>query len=102
MKTNGRTDSLAHSAENARQISQGLKGSGEPLNLTVDGEVQLVVQSADSYSKMLETVDRAETILGIDRGLRSMESERDAHSKKHSTTFARNSTCLALRDLPRH
>lgn len=49
-----------------------LRSSGEPELLTINGEAAVVVQDIVSYQKLLEAVDRAEAIVGIQRGLDSM------------------------------
>jgi len=41
--------------------------------LTINGRPELVVQDAESYWKLAEAVDRAETVEGIKRGLESMK-----------------------------
>jgi PHD/YefM family antitoxin component YafN of YafNO toxin-antitoxin module len=66
-------DSLAHFTENPRKIIDQLETSGRPLVLTVDGEAQLVVQTAESYRRMWELLDRAQAIEGTRIGLESME-----------------------------
>jgi predicted transcriptional regulator len=37
------------------------------------GKAEVVVQDAKSYQRMLELVDRAEAVVGIRKGLASME-----------------------------
>src|SRR5947207_5416440 len=46
-----------------------MKETRSPVVLTVNGKAELVVQDAESYQALLETVERAETIEGIRRGL---------------------------------
>ena len=50
-----------------------LKRRGRPEVLTINGKAEVVVQDAEAYQKLLEAVDRAETIAGIRRGLESMK-----------------------------
>jgi PHD/YefM family antitoxin component YafN of YafNO toxin-antitoxin module len=50
-----------------------LKKSGRPVVLTVNGKATLVVQEASAYQTMLDAVERAEAIAGIQRGLDSLE-----------------------------
>jgi PHD/YefM family antitoxin component YafN of YafNO toxin-antitoxin module len=50
-----------------------LKKTGRPVVLTVNGKATLVVQDASAYQTMLDTVDRAEAIAGIQRGLESLQ-----------------------------
>ena len=46
-----------------------LKKSGRPEVLTVNGKAQVVVQDAAAYQKLLDQLDEAEAIAGIERGL---------------------------------
>ncbi len=50
-----------------------LKDSGQPELLSVNGKVELIVQDARAYERLLELVDRAEAIEGIREGLESMK-----------------------------
>lgn len=49
-----------------------LKRTGRPVVLTINGKAEVVVQDAKSYQQMLELVDRAEAVVGIRKGLASM------------------------------
>jgi len=40
--------------------------------LTINGKAELIVQDASAYQEMLDTLDRAEAIAGIQRGLDSV------------------------------
>ncbi len=55
------------------QFVRQLKRTGQPVVLTVNGKAELVVHDAASYQELLETIDRAEAIAGIRRGLDSFE-----------------------------
>jgi len=46
-----------------------LKKKKTPLVLTVNGHAELVVQDAESYQKMLDRLERAETLAAIRRGM---------------------------------
>ena len=50
-----------------------MRKKGEPLVLTVNGEAQLIVQDLQAYQKLVDDLDRAETIAGIRRGLEEAE-----------------------------
>jgi hypothetical protein len=50
-----------------------LKRTGRPVVLTINGKAEVVVQDAKSYQQMLELVDQAEAVVGIRKGLASME-----------------------------
>jgi len=53
-------------------ISQ-MKETGNPVVLTVNGKAELVVQDAEAYQRLLDTVERLETIAAINAGLRDVE-----------------------------
>jgi PHD/YefM family antitoxin component YafN of YafNO toxin-antitoxin module len=53
-----------------------LEKTGEPLVLTINGRARLIVQDAESYQRMLELLDRAETIDAIREGLESVRQGR--------------------------
>lgn len=53
-------------------ISQ-MKATGNPVVLTVNGKAELVVQDAEAYQKLLDTVERLEVIAAINAGLRDVE-----------------------------
>lgn len=65
-------DSLTHFKRNTAEVIEQLKATGEPLVLTVNGKAEVVVQDAASYQRMLELIDRAEAIIGINKGLDSI------------------------------
>ena len=85
-------DSLTHFKRNTTEVIGQLKATGEPIVLTVNGKAEIVVQDARSYQRMLELIDRAETIIGIKKGLESMargegipaEEAFDRLRKKHA------------------
>lgn len=64
--------SLTHFKRNTTEVIEQLKTTGEPIVLTVNGKAEIVVQDAASYQRMLELIDRAEAIVGINEGLESM------------------------------
>jgi len=53
---------------------QQLKETGQPIVLTVNGKAELVVQDAESYQKLIELVDRLETIAAVKVGLDEMKA----------------------------
>ena len=61
--------SLTDFQRNTKEHVERLKETGNPQVLTVNGKAELVVQDARSYQKLLESVDRLETVAGIKRGL---------------------------------
>ena len=46
-----------------------LKKTGRPAVLTINGKAELIVQDASAYQEMLDAVERAEAIAGIQKGL---------------------------------
>lgn len=48
-----------------------LRKSGRPRVLTVNGKARLVVIDPATFQKMLDEIDRAETIVGVRRGMES-------------------------------
>ena len=67
------TYSLSEFQHNAAEHIRRLKESGLPAVLTVNGEAEVVVQSADAYRKLFDVLDSLETMAGIRRGLETME-----------------------------
>lgn len=49
-----------------------LQETGLPDVLTVNGKAEVIVQDAAAYQELLDRLDRAEAIVGINRGLVSM------------------------------
>lgn len=67
------SESLSHFKRDTERVVQKLKRTGKPLVLTVKGQAELVVQDASAYSQLLDAMERAEMMAGINRGLESME-----------------------------
>ena len=65
--------SLTDFQRNTKEHIQRLKETGRPEVLTVNGKAEIVVQDSASYQKLLELIDRAEAIEGIQKGLESMQ-----------------------------
>jgi prevent-host-death family protein len=65
--------SLSDFQRKTREHMERLKQTGRPAVLTVNGKAEVVVQDAAAYQAMLDLVDRAEAIIGIQRGLESMD-----------------------------
>jgi PHD/YefM family antitoxin component YafN of YafNO toxin-antitoxin module len=64
--------SLTEFQRNTRQHIERLKQTRRPEILTVNGRAKLVVQDAEVYQELLDRLDRAEAIVGVQRGLVSM------------------------------
>lgn len=65
-------ESLTAFKRNTTEYVRKIKKSGAPLVLTVNGKAEIVVQDAESYQRMLEVLDRAETIEAVREGLESI------------------------------
>lgn len=64
--------SLTDFQRNARSLIEQLRETGRPQVLTVNGRAEIVVQDAAAYQALLDRLDYAESVLGIQRGLKSM------------------------------
>ena len=64
--------SLSDFQRSAREHIRRLRETGRPAVLTVNGRAEVVVQEASAYQELLDRLDRAEAIAGINRGLVSM------------------------------
>jgi len=60
---------LSEFHRNSKTFIRKLKKSGKPAVLTVNGQAEVVVQSAEAYQKLIEDQELLETIRGISRGL---------------------------------
>lgn len=67
-------NSLSNFKRNTAEFVQQMKETGQPIVLTVNGKAELVVQDAASYQKLLELVDRLETIAAVKVGLGEMKA----------------------------
>lgn len=65
-------ESLTAFKRNTNEYVKKIKKSGNPLVLTVNGRAEIIVQDAESYQRMLELLDRAETIEAVRKGLESV------------------------------
>ena len=61
--------SLTDFKRRSSEAIKRLKATGQPQVLTVNGRAELVVQDAESYQKMLDRLERAETLAAIRRGV---------------------------------
>jgi prevent-host-death family protein len=65
-------ESLMAFKRNTTEYMKKIKESGKPLVLTVNGKAEVVVQDAESYRRMIELLDRAETAEAVREGLESV------------------------------
>jgi PHD/YefM family antitoxin component YafN of YafNO toxin-antitoxin module len=70
------THTLEEFRDNAEEHLRRIKETGRPEVLTIDGEPSLVVQDIESYHRLLDALDEAQTIVGVGRGLRDVEAGR--------------------------
>jgi prevent-host-death family protein len=61
--------SLSTFKRNTNEMITQMKETGNPIVLTVNGKAELVVQDAVSYQKLLDFIEKLETIIGIKKGL---------------------------------
>ena len=78
--------SLTDFQRDAKAHIKHLRKTGRPSVLTVNGKAALVVQDAGAYQSMLDAIERAETIAGIQRGL---DSANRGKGEPARTVFAR-------------
>lgn len=76
IEANPEIRSLPRSRQNATELLQRLEKSGEPIVLTINGKAELVVQDAESYRKLLDLVDRLETLDALREGAADMDAGR--------------------------
>ena len=60
---------LSEFNRNSKQFIQKLKKTGKPAVLTVNGQAEVVIQSAEAYQKLLDDQQFLDSIRGIGRGL---------------------------------
>jgi PHD/YefM family antitoxin component YafN of YafNO toxin-antitoxin module len=86
------SESLHNFAADPSPYMEKLQESGDPLLLTVEGKVTAVIQDAASYQRILEKIDRLETLAAIKDGLEDIAAGRtrpwrevmDELSSKHN------------------
>jgi PHD/YefM family antitoxin component YafN of YafNO toxin-antitoxin module len=61
--------SLSDFQRNAKAHIRKLKKSGKPAVLTVNGQAEVIVQSATAYQRLIDDLELLESIRGIGRGL---------------------------------
>lgn len=60
---------LSDFQRNTKKHIRRLKASGKPAVLTVNGQAEVVIQSAESYQKLLRDQELLESLRSISRGL---------------------------------
>jgi len=61
--------SLSTFKRNTNELINQMKETGNPMVLTVNGKAELVVKDAAAYQKLLDTLEKLETLIGIKKGL---------------------------------
>jgi prevent-host-death family protein len=74
-----------------------LKETGAPLVLTVHSKVELVVQDAAAYQKLLEAIEQFETVQTLRQRL---AGEKDGRSMNSSTRSTRSMASRERHELP--
>ena len=68
--------SITDFQRNVKSHLKHLKETGRPEVLTVNGKAALIVQDAESYQRLLDLVERVETVDGMQRGLDDVKRGR--------------------------
>lgn len=68
--------SLSDFKRNTTGHLRQLARTGRARLLTVNGRAKVIIQDAEAYQKLLDAVDRAEAIAGIQRGLDDVKAGR--------------------------
>jgi prevent-host-death family protein len=83
--------SLSSFKRNTLEFIEQMKHTGKPVVLTVNGKAELVVQDAQSYQKLLDTLDNLQAMssdkplcvyAGIKQGLEDIEAGRTISLKE--------------------
>jgi len=74
---------------NTKKHIRWLKKTGKPEVLTVNGQAEIVVQSADAYQKLLEAAEVSETVAGIRRGLEQAKRGEGTPIREFLEEFAK-------------
>ena len=83
--------SLSDFKRNTSVLVERMQESGEPMVLTVNGKAKLIVQDACSYQKLLESLDYAEAVKGIRRGLHDVAQGRTKPVREAFSAIRKNS-----------
>lgn len=64
---------LSEFQRGAKAFLEKLRGSKEPIVLTVNGKASVVVQDAESYQELLDRLELLETSVGIRKSMEEFE-----------------------------
>lgn len=70
------TSTLTDFQQNPAAYLNRAKQTGQPVKLTVNGQVEAVLLDAASFQKLLDALDYADAVEGIRRGLADIEAGR--------------------------
>lgn len=73
--------SLSDFQRNTKDHIERLKKTGKPQVLTVNGKAEVIVQDAQSYQALIETIERLETLAGLRLGLEEVEQGKTASAQ---------------------
>jgi hypothetical protein len=69
-------DSLSNFKRNTAQYVGRMKKTGRPVVLTINGKAELIVQDAASYQRLLDLVDRIESLEFLRQSLEDIDAGR--------------------------
>ena len=75
---------------NPKGLLGKLKGSGDPVVLTVNGKAEFVVQDAESYQVLLDKVSAAEDLEAIRNGLAQSVARLGRPAEEFFSDFEKN------------
>jgi len=67
-----------------------LKASGKPAVFTVNGEAEVVVQSAEAYQKLIEDRELLDNIRSINRGLEQAKGGEGRSMREFLSVLAKD------------
>jgi PHD/YefM family antitoxin component YafN of YafNO toxin-antitoxin module len=68
--------SVTEFQRNLKEYFIRLKKHRTPLVLTVNGRAEVVVQDAEGYQRLLDRLERAETLAAVKRGIEDVKQGR--------------------------
>ena len=85
--------SLSDFKRNTVEFLDQMEKTGAPMVLTLNGKAKVVVQEATSYQRMLDLLERAETIEAIRQGLEDVKAGRTVSLEQFDKTM-RTKHCI--------
>lgn len=84
----GNIRSLSDFQRNTKSHIRRLKKTGKPEVLTVKGQAELVVQSADAYEQLLEDAELSQTLEVLRKSLAEAEAGESMPAEQFFRQFA--------------